>query len=302
MRQLPYERVAIAGANCWLSALDFGGADKPPLVIVHGMRDHALSMMSLVEALQEEYRIVVPDLRGHGDSENPGSYAMVQFVADLRAVVMHFDLLRPTLIGHSLGGHITSRYAAIYSEEVRALVLIDGMGPPRPPRALSPLQAKAGWRQNVEAALQLSSERRRISSVDEAFDRLATNNPRLAAETARHIAEHGVEPHPEGGVRWKWDPAVNMVWSTFDHSESEAQWQHIEAPVLVITGEHSMQYWSGPRFELSTDEGLHDRETQRRVALFQNARHREIGGAGHMIHYDSPHALNECIAEFLAAS
>lgn len=302
MRQLPYERVAIRGANCWLSALDFGGKDKPPLVILHGMRDHALSMLSLVEALQGTYRVIAPDLRGHGDSENCGSYAMVQFVADLRAVVNHFALVGPTLIGHSLGGHITSRYAAIYGDEVRALVLIDGMGPPRPPRVLSAEEARQNWRQNVEAALQLSSERRNIASADAAVERLAGNNPRLAAARARLIAEQGVEPHPEGGVRWKWDPAVNMVWSTFDHSESEAQWQHITAPVLVLTGEHSMEYWSGARFDLNDDGSLHEREIRRRVALFRDARHQEIGGAGHMIHYDSPDALNQCISDFLAAT
>lgn len=292
-------RFYFAGANCALSAIDYGNALQPPMVILHGMRDHAYSMSSLATAFVNRYRVVVPDLRGHGDSDNPGSYTMTQFVADLRALVLHLGLERPVLVGHSLGGHIVSKYAAIYPREVSSLVLIDGMGPPRGEQAPSVRMRAETWRNNIDTALQLSSQRRALQDTEEALGRLTANNPKLDPATARLIVDRGTEPHPDGGVRWKWDPAINMVWSTFDHSESEVQWGLIECPVLVVTGDESMQYWMRRNLSDPDAEGLHERETRRRLRLFRDARHVCIAGAGHMVHYDQPRALNRCIDEFL---
>lgn len=295
------DRSYFDGANCRLSAVEFGDRDKPALVVVHGMRDHALSMMSIVEAFVDDYHIVVPDLRGHGDSDNPGSYTLVQFVADLLALHRHYGLARSTLVGHSLGGHIASMFAVLYPEQVEALVLIDGMGPPRPPQESTPALLAEMWRGNVETALTLSSARRQMVDEAQAFDRLSRNNPRLDPDTARLIAIHGVEPHPDGGVQWKWDPSVQMVWSTTDHGQTEQQFSLIECPVLIVTGEHSMAYWLSRSLGPSDDdaEALHQRENERRVSLFRDARHVTISGAGHMIHYDQPHALNQVLRQFL---
>ncbi|HKI74678.1 MAG TPA: alpha/beta hydrolase [Pseudomonadales bacterium] len=297
-RELP-ERFYFSGSNCTLSAVDYGNAGKPDVVILHGMRDHALSMTSIAEALRGRYRVIVADLRGHGDSDNPGSYTMTQFVADLRALTNHRHLVRPILIGHSLGGHITSRYAAIYARETGGLVLIDGMGPPRANESMTLDLQREMWRNNIENALQLSSERRPLENIEEAMRRLTGNNPGLAQDTARLIVEHGTEPHPDGGIRWKWDPAINMVWSTFSHDESELQWGLIECPVLIVTGDESMQYWSRRNLGDTQIEGILARETTRRLGLFRDARHVVIEGAGHMVHYDQPGALNACIGSFL---
>jgi pimeloyl-ACP methyl ester carboxylesterase len=269
------------------------------MVILHGMRDHALSMGSISTAFMDEFRVVVPDLRGHGDSDNPGSYTIVQFIADLRAMVVAKKLDRPVLVAHSLGGHIASKYAAIYPEEVRALVLIDGMGPPHAlDEASRQNYSVTRWREHIESSLQISSDRRVMADEEEAFGRLSRNNPKLAHKTARLIVEHGIET-VDSGVSWKWDPAVSMVWSTFDHFESEDMWRQIECPVQIVTGSDSMQYWTGVRFGLEPDNDLHERETERRRRLFKDARHTAIDGAGHMIHYDQPDALNDCLRAFL---
>ena len=298
---MAFKRFFLRGANCTLSAIDYGVNGMPDLVIVHGMRDHGVSLHSVATAFADKFHVVVPDLRGHGDSDNCGSYAMVQFIADLRALVIHCELKHPVLIGHSLGGHIVSKYAAIYTGEVARLVLIDGMGPPRSPQARSAKMLQQVWRDNVDNALALSSVRRQMASKEAALSRLKQNNPLLAESTAERIVDHGVEPHPDGGVQWKWDPAVNMVWSTFEHGESELQWTLVNCPVLVITGENSMAYWSGRNLSAHSDDNVHRQETERRVALFRDAVHVEIKGAGHMIHYDQPEALNQSLSDFLAA-
>lgn len=289
------------GAGCQLSAVDFGNSKAPPMVLLHGMRDHALSMQCIALAFSE-YHVIAMDLRGHGDSENPGSYTMTQLVADLRALVDHYELSRPTLIGHSLGGHIVSKFAAFYPAEVEQLVLIDGMGPPQQKKKQTEKDRLEHWRSHITSALSMNGERRVLRDKDDAMERLLRNNPKLKVEAARFIVEHGIETHSEGGVCWKWDPRVNMVWSTFSHEESEEHYSQIDCPVQIITGEKSLDYWVQNRPELLGQQALHDNEIERRLLLFKNAEHRVIKGAGHMIHYDEPDALNDAIRNFLISS
>lgn len=293
-----YERFEYDGANCRLSAVDLGNGDAPDMVILHGMRDHALSLASIATAFSQDFHVILPDLRGHGYSDNPGSYSMTQFVADLKSLITTRGLKNPVLIGHSLGGHVVSRYTAIYGG-VSRLVLIDGLGPPHPPEQPSRERQRERLQGNVEMVLQLNSERRSMADSQEAYERLTRNNPLLASDTARLIIDNGIEPHPDGGVMWRWDPAVGMVWSTFSHEESEELWTWIQCPVLLVTGEHSMDYWLQGRFELNGGKALHDTEVERRRQLFPHAEHWEIAGAGHMVHYDQPEPLNECLREFV---
>jgi pimeloyl-ACP methyl ester carboxylesterase len=292
-------RFYFQGAGCRLSAVDFGNPDAQPMVVLHGMRDHALSMQSIALAFTD-YHVISIDLRGHGDSDNPGSYTMTQMVADLRAFFDKTELKNSVLIGHSLGGHIVSKFAALYPDEVESLILIDGMGPPRQVSESSS-DHLVRWRDHVASAIHMRLERKSMPDKHEAFNRLCGNNPKLSADTAKFIVEHGVETHPDGGICWKWDPRVNMIWSTFSHDESEELYAEITCPVQIITGEHSLDYWIQNREELSGQEELHSSELERRLNLFQRAAHHTISGAGHMIHYDQPEDLNGVIRDFLTS-
>ena len=134
-----YRRISVARPDGDLSVLVSGNESARAVILLHGMRDHAHSMIDLAKHFDPEYRIILPDLRGHGESSSSGGYSMIQFVADIRSVVCECNVEKPILIGHSLGGHVLSRYSACYPEEVEALVLLDGMGPPseqEPPSAL----------------------------------------------------------------------------------------------------------------------------------------------------------------------
>ncbi len=293
-------RAFFQGAGCRLSAVEYGNPEVQSIVILHGMRDHALSMHTVALAFPECHVITI-DLRGHGDSDNAGSYTMTQFVADLRALIDYFGLARPVLIGHSLGGHIVTKYAAIYPDEVDRLVVIDGMGPPKPEEANTMTDHLQHWREHVDDALQPRREPRSMKDEEEALQRLERNNPELKLETGRFLIQHGVQPHPDGGVRWKWDARADMIWSTFSHEEAEQFYSLIECPVQIITGEYSHQYWVKTRAWLAGKEDLHDRDLERRRLLFQRAEHTVIEGAGHMIHYDRPDELNAVIRGFMQA-
>ena len=71
-----------------LHYLVWGDESKPPLILVHGTRDHARSWDRVAEALVDRYCVYVPDLRGHGDSEWAigGDYSIIDYALDIHAL------------------------------------------------------------------------------------------------------------------------------------------------------------------------------------------------------------------------
>ena len=114
-----------------LHYVDWGNPDKPPLLLLHGGRDHCRNWDWTAAALRNDWHVIAPDLRGHGDSQwsADGSYSMAGYIYDL-AQLIHGQRLAPvTIVAHSLGGNIALRYAGIYPETVARLVAIEGLGP-----------------------------------------------------------------------------------------------------------------------------------------------------------------------------
>jgi pimeloyl-ACP methyl ester carboxylesterase len=115
-----------------LHYVDWGNASSPPLLLIHGGRDHARNWDWVALALRHDYHIIAPDLRGHGDSEwaRGGQYALIDYVLDIAQLLDQLQLFPITIIGHSLGGGIACQYSGIYPERVKRLVALEGLGPP----------------------------------------------------------------------------------------------------------------------------------------------------------------------------
>src|SRR6201997_2605671 len=115
-----------------LHYVDWGNPDAPPLLLVHGGRDHCRNWDWVANVLRQDWHVLAPDLRGHGDSQwSPdGNYSIAGYVYDL-AQLIHQQRLAPVrIVAHSLGGVIALRYAGAFPETVSKLVVIEGMGPP----------------------------------------------------------------------------------------------------------------------------------------------------------------------------
>lgn len=268
------------------------------MVLLHGMRDHAGSMARIAEAFPD-YRVVAADLRGHGHSDHPGMYGLMHFIADLRALIAHFGLARPILVGHSLGGHVCWLFSAAYPDITHRLVLLDGLGPPNLPESFPMSMIQERWRFQVDELLAPGPSRRSMADAAEAAQRLRRNNPQLDPAWADSLAADGVEPDGQGGVRWRWDPAAEMVFSTFPGQSAELFYPLIECPVQIITGEQGIEYWARQRPDLLERRAAFDAANEARRKIFRDARHTVIPQAGHMLNYDRPDALNQVIRAFL---
>ena len=113
-----------------LHYVDWGNPRAPPLVLLHGGRDHCRNWDWVATALRRDWHVLAPDLRGHGDSQwSPdGNYTLAAFIYDLAQLIHQQELALITIIGHSLGGNIALRYTGIYPDNVRRVVAIEGVG------------------------------------------------------------------------------------------------------------------------------------------------------------------------------
>ncbi len=119
------QRYTLAGIE---SAVLEGGAG-PPLVLLHGPGEHAAKWLRVIPDLAATYRVIAPDLPGHGASEPIDGTADAQRVLDwLDALIERTCPTAPVLVGQIVGGAIAARYAARHGDRVRGLVLADSLG------------------------------------------------------------------------------------------------------------------------------------------------------------------------------
>ncbi len=271
-----------------LTYASWGNPEAPPLILVHGLRDHGRAWDPVAESFASDWHVIVPDLRGHGDSGWPsdGNYAMSGFVFDLSELIAHLQLETVDLVGHSLGGNISLRYAAAFPEHVRKLVVMEGIGAApdvaENSEAVPISQRMRKWIETRRKALDRMP--RTMGTLEEATTRYHKANPHLTVELADHLTRHGTRPVGDG-LTWKFDPLLQaMAPEDFSQELKMAMMGDIEAPVLLIYGDDS--WASNP-----ANDGRMDRFRDVQLATFPNA--------GHWIHHDAPAAFVTRVSEFL---
>ena len=265
---------------CW------GDEAKPPLILIHGTRDHARSWDRLAAELWDRYWVVAVDLRGHGDSDWAigGDYSIIDYALDIHALAEHLGRERLTLIGHSLGGGVALEFAGACPERVEKLVTIEGLG-------------GLGWRDEarrpahvrmrrwMEAMQTMETRQPRVyATIDEAVQRMVEANRHLTPELARHLTIEGVR-EVDGGYTWKFDNYTH-AGSPYEFNMEDARdlWNQIRCPVLIVYGDES---W-GRRFPNGLD-----------LSPFHDYRMEKVENSGHWVHHDQFDVLLRHINGFL---
>jgi len=256
----------------------WGDEAKPPLILVHGTRDHARSWDRTAEALVDRYCVYAPDLRGHGDSAWAfgGNYSIIDYALDIHALGEQIGRAPYTVIGHSLGGGVSLQYAGAFPEKVTKLVTIEGLGGLGWSRERRPAHVR--MREWVESMRKL--EQRRLPtypSLEAATERMVEANRHLTPELARRLTEEGSRAAEGGGYSWKFDNYTH-AGSPYEFNMEDARdlWNQIRCPILIIWGAES---W-GRRFD-SLD-----------LSAFHDYRAVKVDDAGHWVHHD-------CFEEFM---
>lgn len=268
---------------------DWGNADAPPLLLIHGGRDHCRSWDWVAEKLRDRYHIIAPDLRGHGDSawSPDGNYEMGAFVYDLAQLVHQLDLAPVTIVSHSMGGNIATRFAGLYPDKVKKLVSIEGLGPsPAVQEERNKISFDQRMRQWIDDKRQAAGRQpKRYATLDDALARMAAENAYLTPEQARHLTIHGINRNEDGSWSWKFDNYLN-IWTIFDMPQGELYklWSNISCPTLLLYGADS--WASNP-------------EKDGRLVHFNTAKVIEFENAGHWLHHDQFDRFMSTLDDFL---
>ncbi len=113
-----------------LAYQDEGQGDA--ILLLHGMAGSSQTWRSVIRPLSRKYRVIAPDLLGHGSSAKPRSdYSLGAFAVLLRDLLDELGVARATIVGHSLGGGVAMQFVYQHPDYCERLVLIGsgGLGP-----------------------------------------------------------------------------------------------------------------------------------------------------------------------------
>ena len=276
-----------------LHYVDWGNESAPPMLLVHGGRDHCRNWDWVAERLRHRYHIIAPDLRGHGDSQwmVGGGYSMLDYVYDIAQLIHQKQMQPVTIIGHSLGGHISINYTGLFPETVDKLVAIEGMGPPPEiieQRINQPIEKRLhAWVQELRTLSARAP--RKYASLEEAYERMQTENPHLTEAQARHLTIHGSNQNEDGTYSWKFD---NYVRSFSPHQmafdDQQQLMGRITCPTLLVRGNES---WAS------------DPVVDGRIQFFKKTTPKSVNidNAGHWVHHDQLDEFMSLVDDFLAS-
>ncbi len=270
-----------------LCLCEWGPENGKLAVCIHGTRDHGASWEGVAPLLAAEgYRVVAPDLRGHGRSahgESSNQYHLRDFAGDLAQVVQELGNQPVLLVGHSLGSIIAVLYASSYPRLVERLILVE---PPMSPMA----DDAQSFAQQMATHRRAAEETRRhvpMPDLHAAAERLRQLTPALQMETALRRAERLTEAHGDGVV-WRWDARfdgqaqLDALFAGLNKLEFLAMLAGIGAPLTVVYGDSSG--WISP----AEKEMIQD--------VCPNLKPVVLAG-GHNVHLDAPAALAQAVSQ-----
>lgn len=270
----PADRYASVG-KLRLHYLDYGSADGPPLLMLHGLSGHAHTFDLVAPHFTDRYHVLSLDVRGRGESDwaPDGDYGFPAYVADVAGLCAALGIDRVSLVGTSMGGLITLMLAATRPELVERAVIND-IGPEIDPRGLARIQGYVGG-----APETFPDEATLTGWFRENYTEMLAG---LSDAQLRDWALYSVRPLPEGGYGWRMDPAVRIQQRPSSEVAAAPPdlWALVPAircPVLLIRGERS--------------DILSEQVARRFVSEVPDGRLVEVPGLGHAPTLTEPEAL-----------
>jgi len=216
------QRVEIAGLHLRLQ--DYGTAGKPSMLCLHGGAANAHWYDFVAQGFTSDYHVRALDFRGHGDSDwdpcDRPDYTYRRHAADVHELTEKLDLRDFVLIAHSMGGMVSSIYAATYPGRLKALIIIDSNLTMTPERI-------ANYR------VVGNREGRHYASQEEfvAAYKVRPGGSTAQPEVLRHIALRSGRVFDDGRWRHKVD---RKVYADRELVDSYPLWNKIRIPALLM--------------------------------------------------------------------
>lgn len=246
------------------------GGDGPVVIFVHGWSCNSGFWRHQADALSDDFRVLLVDLPGHGDSGKPEiEYTIPLFGGAVLAVMDHAGVDKAVLAGHSMGFPVVREAWRMAPSRVGALISVDG------------------------AMLELPedpAEKEQRQKENEAFlERF--EGPGYQEFVRRFVGSMHDEQTPaeirEQVVAWMLETPDYVGRSAMRNFADPAVWKEdvVDAPVLAV---YADMPWLEPDFETK----------MRR--LFPDFTYRKMSGVGHFLMLEKPDELNAILRDFLA--
>lgn len=279
-----------AAAECWADIggirvryLDWGGQGKP-VILLHGLASSANWYDLVAPHLRNDYRVIAPDQRGHGQTTQAGSgYDWGTLTKDVVGLMDELALANAAVFGHSWGANVALNVAARAPDRVNALGLIEG-GTSRGSGA------KESWEE-----VRARARPRNISGTREEFlDRLRTQLSFCWSDQVERIVQTMVYEDAEGAMQDILRPEnhIQVMRAMWEEPASQA-YPNILCPTLIIPAGPAPQQ-AGSERALVKQESVAAAEQ-----AIKNSRVRWIPETVHDIGYHKPEELARVIREFL---
>ena len=116
-----------------MAYVPLGDPRGTPVVLIHGYTDSDLDWTPLIPYLSKSFRLIVVDLRGHGESSKPECcYTRYDFAYDVKLLLDKLHVRRADIVGHSLGSIVAQTFAEVWPAHTKRVVLISSTAGPPP--------------------------------------------------------------------------------------------------------------------------------------------------------------------------
>jgi pimeloyl-ACP methyl ester carboxylesterase len=240
-----------------------GSAEAQPVVFVHGVVFTRTMWAPQREALADDYRVIAPDLPGHGALADE-DFELERGIRRLDEVVEEVAGGRATIVGLSLGGYVATAYAHRHPEKVDALVVSGSSA--NPVGLLAPLT------RGVSAASDAVTKSRFANRGVEWITRQWVKRLDLDDDAEREILKSGFYPKQFGNA------VFDLAGTDF-----RSAFASFPGPALVLNGQWDLLNRLGER---------------KHVGAGTNTQLQVIEGAGHVCNLERPGAFVEAVEQF----
>lgn len=237
-----------------------------PVIILHGLFGMSDNWMTVAKKLADNYRVIVADLRNHGNSPRSETWNYKVMAEDINELSENTGAEKFHLIGHSMGGKVAMEFAQKFPEKLEKLVVVD----------IGPKAYPVHHQHIIDALYKVDVEN--IKSRQDAEKALETE---LRDWGVRQFLLKNLARN-RGGYQWKFN--LDIINRHIENVGAATDRKEVETPTLFIRGERS-DY-------IRSEDGQAIRQQ------FKNSTIVSIKESGHWVHAEKPEEFLTTVIKF----